>query len=274
MTSNRLTLCARSSLFVLCLLALPPGACAAPQAGASWGDGATVTPGWRRLGDAALKAITDPFTWAPALGAAALQIGNLDNRIARWANRHNPVFGSRAAAADASDMLDEANVAIYLGAGLAAPVSESDNWVWTKAKGFAVGAAAIFAASGTTAGLKILSQRQRPVGRGKYSFPSGHATLAGVTDRLSYETLRYYNLSPTARIVSDTGLTSLALMTGWARVEAGKHHPADVLAGAAVGNFFAVFANEAFLRPKLGNNVAINIGPDRDGWDIYFSYAF
>jgi membrane-associated phospholipid phosphatase len=274
MVSARLSLRVRSSLVVLCLLILPPTACAAPPGGTAWGDGATVAPGWRRLGEAALKAATDPFTWAPALGAAALQIGNLDNRISRWANRHNPVFGSRAAAADASDMLDEANVAIYLGTGLAAPVSGSDNWVWTKTKGFAVGAAAIFATAGTTAGLKDLSQRQRPVGRGNQSFPSGHASLAGVTDRLSYENLRYYNLTPAARVMTDTGLASLSLMTGWARVEAGKHHPADVLAGAALGNFFAVFANEAFLRPKFGNNVAINIGPNRDGWEFYISYAY
>lgn len=274
MVSARLSLHVRSSLVFLCLLILPPAACAAPPNGTAWGDGATIAPGWRRLGEAALKAATDPFTWAPALGAAALQIGNLDNRISRWANRHNPVFGSRTAAADASDMLDEANVAIYLGTGLAAPVSGQDNWVLTKAKGFAVGAAAIFATAGMTVGLKDLSQRQRPVGTGNQSFPSGHASLAGVTDRLSYENLRYYNLSPAERVMTDTGLAGLAFMTGWARVEAGKHHPADVLAGAALGNFFAVFANEAFLRPRLGNKVAINVGPDRDGWEFYLSYAF
>jgi len=272
--SARLSLCLRSSLAVFFLLLLPPAACAGPNDRGYWGDSATISPGWRRLGDAALKAIKDPFTWAPAAGAAVLQIGNIDNNIARWANRHTPVFGSRAGAADASDMLDEANLALYLATGLAAPVAESDNWVWTKARGFAVGAGAIFAAAGTTGELKQITHRERPVGQGKQSFPSGHATLAGATDRLAAENLFYYNLPAGVRVASDAGLAGLALMTGWARVEAGKHHPADVLAGAALGNFFAVFANEAFLRPELGNNVALNVGPYRDGWEFYFSFAF
>ena len=73
---------------------------------------------------------------------------------------------------------------------------------------------------------------------------------------------------------TDAGLAGLALMTGWARVEAGKHHPADVLAGAAVGNFFAVFATQAFLQPALGERAALNVGSDDDGWSLHFNYAF
>ena len=203
-----------------------------------------------------------------------LQAGNLDNRISHWANTHTPVFGSRAAAADASDMLDQANLALYLGTTLAAPVAQNDSWVWDKTRGLAVGAAAIFASAGTTTGLKSLSHRQRPVGRGRYSFPSGHATLAGVSDRLTRENLQYYDFSPPVQAATDAGLAGLALMTGWARVEAGKHHPADVLAGAAVGNFFAVFATQAFLQPALGERAALNVGSDDDGWSLHFNYAF
>ena len=272
--SARLYLHLRSSLAAFFLLLLPLSACAGPHDRGYWGDGATISPGWRRIGEAALKAVKDPFTWAPAAGAAVLQIGGVDNNIARWANRHTPIFGSRAAAADASDMLDEANLALYLATGLAAPVAPTDNWIWTKARGFAVGAGAIFATAGSTGVLKNITHRERPVGQGKQSFPSGHASMAGVTDRLTAENLYYYDLPPAARMATNTGLAGLALMTGWARVEAGKHHPADVLAGAALGNFFAVFANEAFLRPELGNNVALNVGPYRDGWEFYFSFAF
>ena len=35
--------------------------------------------------------------------------------------------------------------------------------------------------------------------------------------------------------------------TGWARVEAEKHYPSDVLAGYAIGHFIARFMYHAFL---------------------------
>lgn len=144
----------------------------------------------------------------------------------------------------------------------------------TKAKGFAVGAAAVAATAGTTALFKEITGRNRPLGQDDDSFPSGHASLASVSARLTHETLRYYDLPRGACIAADAGLAGLSLTTGWARVEAGEHHPADVLAGAALGNFLAVFATEAFLRPNLGESVALHAAPYRDGMDFHVSIAY
>lgn len=264
----------RPVLPVICLIFLSLGACASVGNGSYWGDDATASPGWSRIRHAAVKAAKDPFTWAPALGAAALQIGNADNDVADWANRHTPVFGSRANAADASDWLRNASLAFYLGTGLFAPVDDDADWFSTKAHGFAVGAGAIAASSGTTWLLKEATNRTRPLGQDDKSFPSGHTSFAGVSNRLTRHTLGYYGLSPAARTASDFGLASLSLMTGWARIEAGEHHPADVLAGAAIGNFFAVFATEAFIAPVAGRNVALGVAPYEDGWALNLSLAF
>ncbi len=35
---------------------------------------AALFPGWRRVRDAAVNAVTDPTTWAPAAGALVLQV--------------------------------------------------------------------------------------------------------------------------------------------------------------------------------------------------------
>jgi membrane-associated phospholipid phosphatase len=51
--------------------------------------------------------------------------------------------------------------------------------------------------------------------------------------------------------------------TAWARVEAKKHFPTDVLVGTAMGRFFTVFIHDAWLLPDdtfyvdftLGRNV-------------------
>lgn len=263
-----------SSFPTLCLMAFSLGACAAGGDGAYWGAGATLSPGWDRIGDAAWTAATDPFTWAPAVGAAALQIGDADDGIAEFANEETPLFGSRNTAEDASDWLQGTSLALYLATGLAAPVADGADRVGAKTRGFAVGAAAIAATSGSTALLKELSDRTRPLGQNDNSFPSGHASRAAVSARLTHDTLGYYDLPRAARVASDAGLAGLALMTGWARVEAGKHHPADVLAGAALGNSFAVFATEAFLRPAAGKSMAFHVSPYRDGWALNVSFAF
>jgi len=255
------------------LLAISLGACITGPAGSYWGTDATAAPGWDRVAHAALKAAKDPFTWGPAAGAAALQIGDLDDEIADWANDETPLFGSRETASDASDWLQAASVAVYVGTGLAAPAPRGE-WLSTKAKGFAVGAAAVAATAGTTALLKEIMDRNRPLGQDDDSFPSGHASLASVSARLAQDTLRYYDLPRETRIAADAGLAGLALTTGWARVEAGEHHPADVLAGAALGNFLAVFATEAFLRPAFGESVVMRAAPYRDGMEIHVSIAY
>ena len=255
----------------LAAIALP--ACATESTEPYWGAAGTAAPGWERIAEATLKAAFDPFTWAPAVGAAALQIEGLDGEIADWANDETPLFGSRETASDVSDGLRAASLAIYVGTGLAAPAPR-DDWLRTKAKGFAIGAATIAATFGTTSLLKETAARDRPLNQDEDSLPSGHASLASVSARLTHETLRHYELSRGARIAADTGLAGLALTTGWARVEAGKHHPADVLAGVALGNFIAVFATEAFLRPALGDSVALRAAPHDDGMEFRVSVAY
>lgn len=255
------------------VLAIALGACTSAPEGAYWGADATAVPDWDGIARAALKAALDPFTWAPAAGAVALQIEDLDDEIADWANDETPLFGARETAADVSDGLQAASVAVYVGTGLAAPAPR-DEWLGTKAKGLAVGATALGATIGTTSLFKEATDRGRPLNQDSDSFPSGHASLASAGARLTHEALRYYELPRGARIAADAGLAGLALMTGWARVEAGEHHPADALAGAALGNFIAVFATEAFLQPALGDSVALRAAPHGDGMALQVSVAY
>lgn len=243
------------------------GGCASAPSDGHWGAGARLAPGWEAIGEAALEAAADPFTWAPAAGALALQIGDLDNEIADWANEETPIFGSRETAETASDWLRASAVALYIGAGLAVPAGE--DWIADKAGGFAAGAAAGALTSGFTELGKTTVRRRRPSGEDRRSFPSGHTSVTAVSARLTASTLRYSGLGPGWRRAAGGGLAAITAFTGWARVEAAEHHPADILAGAALGNFFAVFTTRAFLEPALGPGARLQLRTGGSGGQAY-----
>ena len=57
------------------------------------------------------------------------------------------------------------------------------------------------------------------------------------------------------------GLASLTAGTAWARVEAGKHFPSDVLAGMALGHLIGAFINDAFLGLDRPDDPGIIVEP-------------
>jgi len=105
--------------------------------------------------------------------------------------------------------------------------------------------AVMLGASLTTYVLKALLQRRRPVwpdpvtSLSSFSFPSGHATgiaaAAGVAIVLATALVR----RGTPRRMVILGALALALLVGLDRIFLGVHNPSDVLAGFAVGGFWA-----------------------------------
>lgn len=81
----------------------------------------------------------------------------------------------------------------------------------------------------TTTVLKSSISRLRP-GHGDHSFPSGHSAMA-----FCGATLLEQNSGPLIGIPA----YGLAAFTAFERVEAGRHFPSDVLAGAAIGTLSA-----------------------------------
>lgn len=247
----------------LLLLLMVMSGCSTIPGRAPWGSEVHWTPGWQRLGTATLHAATDPLTWAPAAGAAVFTIGDLDENLSDWAVEHRPLFGDRAN--DASDILDGGLGVIYLGTALASDNDlPGEQWRHNKLQGLGVGLTSELVTGGLTLGLKKLTNRTRPDGGSdKESFPSGHSSLAA-----SLATLSAYNsdslpLSPLQRSLVKTGSYSLAAATAWARLEAKRHYPSDVLAGLALGHFVARVIQES-LMPEVNQNSALDLELDRD----------
>ena len=71
------------------------------------GSGALYPVTWKRVHEAATRAVLDPVTWLPAAGAAVFAIDDWDAKTSSWAAEHTPIFGSQESAENASgDLLN------------------------------------------------------------------------------------------------------------------------------------------------------------------------
>ena len=244
----------RGLVMVMLLVALGSG-CAGVTERGYWGA-SVAWPDGQRLASAAVKAARSPNTWIPAVGAVIFGVTDLDDELSDYAVDNAPVFGSDADSA--SDTLRDIAIASYVVTALAAPSDSARS----RASGLLVGGATLAADRLLVDGLKRATDRERPDGSNKRSWPSGHTSLAATSATMAVGNLRYVDMPAWARVTASVGLYGTAASTGWARVEAGKHFPSDVLAGYALGSFLARFAYEAFLEPgNVSLPVSINVAP-------------
>ena len=222
----------------VCVLLLGAGGCVAP--GGEWGQ--TQWPSGVQLRDAARTAATEPGTWIPALTAGLLAATDLDEEWSEDLAREQALFGSDAD--NRSNTLRDATTAAWLVSALVLPSSTYED----KLKGLGVGVATMAVDGLVTEGLKDLTNRERPDGSNRRSFPSGHSSKASSRAALTIHNLQHSGLPQWSKQLSVVGMHTLAVGTGLARVEAEKHHLSDVIFGYAAGRFIARFMTEAFMR--------------------------
>jgi hypothetical protein len=249
--------------------------CGTLSNGRGWGKDATLTPGWNRIKESAVNAASSPETWIPVAISVGLMIDEADERISDWASNNNLLFGSQENAANWSNYLAYGSGAAYLITTMATPSGDNpSDWLEAKAKGLLIGAAASGITAGSTELIKDISGRPRPGGTDYKSFPSSHASGSAALSTLARRNLKSFLLSPGIRLLADIGITATAFGTGWARVEAKKHNPSDVLVGYALGHFFSAFINDAFLGLDHENAPLLNIEESDIGILISLNWSF
>jgi hypothetical protein len=251
------------------------GGCATAPPGRGWGHGATCVPGRQGLGRAAREAALAPSVWLPAACALALQIDGADARLASWAQRRAPVFGSSSQANTAGDVLMDAASAACLASIVAAPEEGSlPHRLADKARGGLVDLAAVSLTGTLTAELKSATRRERPDGTDQRSFPSGHASGSAALATLAARNAQALQIRDHPRSALEGVALSLAALCAWSRVEAGKHYPSDVLAGWVLGRFVARVADGAFLRSAGNRGWALSIQPQGGTTAIFIQRRF
>jgi len=228
--------------------------CTATTERGFWGS-SVDWPDGRRLRESALGAVRHPQTWVPLAGAAVIGIGGWDDDISEWAVEETPLFGNDAS--EVSDRLRTFNAGAWLATAFLTPSDSLES----RARGLLVQGAAVTIEHYSVKGLKSLTGRERPNGEDDESLPSGHTSRASVGAALAAANLDYMAMPDWSRTTLQIGLYGSAAATGWARVEAEKHYPTDVLVGYAVGQFIARFMQGAFFNNEAAATLSFVPAP-------------
>jgi len=250
-------------------------ACAAPESTSAWGAGVTLRPGWARVGQALHAAAVDPVTWIPVAGAGLLSIDDVDEDIGEWAAEKTPLFGSRDGADRYSTDVRKALVGLSIVSSLATFSGEElDDALPAKLKGLALRQATVATSRLATNELKDAIGRERPDEGDRLSMPSGHTSAAFTNARWIVEDLDWIGVRPGVREGLRTATWTAAASVAWARVEANRHHPTDVLLGAALGNFTTLFFREAFFGQAGPDAPRLSLELDGDAALLSVRFSF
>ena len=270
----RVRQCPPAPLLIVGFFLILITSCGTLENGRGWGQDALKPINGKRVSKALYDAATDWGTLIPAGGAVASSLGNFDERVNSWATGHSPIFGSMDSASRAANYLLGILQAEVVLTALATPSGEdSQEWVYSKAKGLSVELGAELVTMGVTEGLKNISNRERPGGSDN-SFPSGHSSAAFTNVVLANRNLQYLSMSDELRIAFEVGNYILASATAWARVEANGHWLSDVLAGAAIGYFFGAFIHDGFMGLPEDKPAQVKVVPLHGGAMLALSFPF
>jgi membrane-associated phospholipid phosphatase len=246
--------------------------CGTLKNGRGWGQDAIYPVDLKRIPRAAVIALIDPQTLIPVAGALVFTVDDYDRKVSNWARTHTPIFGSENTASQASDyLLGALEVETFVTALGTPSGNKAKDWVYSKVKGVSVELGAELVTIGATSLLKDVTDRSRP-GGGAKSFPSNHSSEAFSSSTLANRNLNSITMSEKVRVPMQVGNILLATSVGWARVEAGKHFPSDVLAGAALGHFLSAFIHDAFMGFPGDDGLGFHILPSKHGVMIGLSF--
>ncbi len=267
----------RSHLMVLLAMitmSLPVTGCGTLKNGRGWGQDAIYPVDLKRIPRAAYNAFFDLQTLIPAAGAVGFAVDDFDEKVSDWATKHHPIFGSEDNARKASDYLVGALHAEAFLTALAAPSGhDPKNWAYAKIKGIGVELVALGVTDGIAYQLKGAIGRDRPDGS-KDGFPSNHSSVGFSSSTLANRNLESIPLPAEVRFPLQVGNLLLATSVAWARVEARKHFPSDVLTGAALGHFLSAFIHDAFLGLPEDKRFGFVIFPLKGGVMTELSFVF
>lgn len=219
---------------------------------------------WRASAAAAMK---HPRTWVPAAAAVAVAVSGNDRSIGSHAAEQTPLFGTPKRAEEMSNSLKGALHVVMLASVLLPTTDEAP--LAERAMMAAANELTTIPNDVVTGWLKGALDRERPDRSNRMSLPSGHSSAAAAYAAIADTNLKRARVSRRTRLTMQVVSELLVAGTAWARVEANKHHPTDVLAGAALGHFLTATIDRAvrdrgsvpfrlFVQPRA-NGIAFSV---------------
>lgn len=228
-------------------------------------------PTMERVLDVAQESAREPATWAPIAAATVIGFAGVDDNISDWASDETPIFGSQNSADSFSDDLRNALIAGAVISSVIAPTGAAEYSFPTRR--FAASVLGINTVAGIVKIGKVTVQRERPDETDDESFPSGHSGASFSSAVLLEQNLNATIQRPWLRRSVKVGTTSAAALVAWARVEAQRHFPVDVLVSAGLSNF----VSKVFYRSLVENNSGIppiGFEASRNGFTIRMDHKF
>jgi hypothetical protein len=206
--------------------------------------------------------LQDPNVWAPVVAAALLQVNDADEEISDYLLEETPVFGSVENAKDWSDNFRSYTSVAYAGTALSIDRPVDHRVLLLMGEWVSVGAV-----DNIRGRMQESIARDRPDGSGPTSMPSGHTTTASYQASLARTNIGYLDVSSETKQRLSVTVTTFSVLSGYARIEAGRHYPSDVLVGYALGSFFGGLATYAIDR---GLTMTPLLSRDRAGVVVAF----
>lgn len=257
-----------TQLTVYSLLIMLNTGCGTLPNGRGWGQDASW-PTWKRFKNATVNAAKNPYTWAPALGAVTIAYAELDEDIVENLAKDTPIFGSQENANKLSGDLRAALNGLTAATLLATPSgNQPGEWATAKFKGLMVEGGAHALTARVTHILKEETDGIRPNKSNDASFPSGHANSAFTNATLAARNIKSMNISETSKTVLNVGFKTMAIGVGWARVEANKHFPSDIMAAASISHFLTAIVYDTFMGLDESHFLQIQIDKDTAGLQL------
>lgn len=239
-------------IFFLLPAALVLGGCSAKQ----------TTMVLERTERAAVNAVTDPVTWAPAAGAAVLYATPYDTKLTDYFMQHH-----WTGEADNSKVARELNGALTIGTAALVPEKK-----WEKrVERVIVEAVTLKIASLTSYALETGIHKETPDGMHDYAIGSNHALPPFAGSAMTRRNVGGLPISQWGGygLIGVSYLSST--VSALSRVEDGGHSFADQLVSASAGNFIGLFFHDLFLL-KEDVTVQASVWPSGSYVSLTFRY--
>lgn len=215
---------------------------------------------FQHVTDAAVDALLEPTTLVPSIGAALFAVGDFDEEASDWARDEHPIMGRRERAQDHSyNYMYAVGIGTLVICGLS---SCNHDTSCGQSRLYNLAAASLSGLSTNLAveSLKRTVDREKPNHADSHtSFPSGHSATSFSMARSSSRCIEKSSVNGYIKSAVKIVSNAAASISAWSRVEAERHYPSDILAGAAIGNFLTDFVFNLFEIQAMPENMTLKL---------------